>query len=109
MSEEFHRVIRAVDQRHRQVDHLEAERSVLERIDDAFLDRRNVIARHYAAGDLVLELESGAARQRLDLEHHVAELAVAAGLLLVAAALLDRLLDRLPVADARPPRRDRHR
>ena len=80
------RVIGAVDQRHRDVDHREAERAVLERVDDALLDRRDVIARHHAAGDLVLELEAGAARQRLDVEHDVAELAVAAGLLLVAAA-----------------------
>ena len=86
MSEEVDRVIGAVDQRDREIDHREAERAVLERVDDALLDRRDVIARHHAAGDLLLELEAGAARQRLDLEHHVAELAVTAGLLLVAAA-----------------------
>jgi hypothetical protein len=45
------------------------------------------------------ELEAGAARHRLDLEHDVAELAVAAGLLLVAAALGDGLADGLQVAD----------
>ena len=43
--------------------------------------------RHRAADDLFVELEAGAARHRLDVEHDVAELAVAAGLLLVAAAL----------------------
>ena len=52
------RVIRAVGQRHRNIDHREAERPVLERVDHAFLDRRDVIARHRAAGDLLLELEA---------------------------------------------------
>ena len=83
---------------------------MLERVDDALLDRRDVVARHHAAGDLVLELEAGAARQRLDLEHDVAELAVAAGLLLVAAALRDRLADGLAIADRSAGRvDDRHR
>ena len=81
------RVIGAVDQRHRDIDHRKAERPVLECVDHAFLDRRDVVARHHAAGDLVLEREAGAARQRLDVEHDVAELAVAARLLLVPAAL----------------------
>ncbi len=53
--------------------------------------------RHHAAGDLVVEPEAAAARQRLDVEHHVAELAVPARLLLVPAAHLDALLDRLLV------------
>jgi len=38
------------------------------------LDRRNVIARNHAAGDLLLEREAGAARKRLDVEHASAEL-----------------------------------
>ena len=58
---------------------------------------------------LVFEFEAGAARQRLDLKHGVAELAVAAGLLLMPAALRDRLADGLAVADRRRPRRHRHR
>ena len=94
-------VIRAVDQRHMQIDHRKAERAVLERVDDAFLDRRNVIARHDAAGDLFFERESGAARPRLDLEHHVAVLTVAAGLFLVPPALHDRFADGFTVPDAR--------
>ena len=101
-------MIGAVDQGHRQIDHREAERPMLERVDDALLHRRDVIARHHAAGDLVLELEAGAARQRPDLHHHVAELAVAAGLLLVPAADRDRFLDGLAIADGRRPRRHRH-
>ena len=42
------------------------------------------VLRNRAALDLVDELEAGAARQRLDLQEHLAELAGAAGLLLVA-------------------------
>ena len=63
--------------------------------------------------------KSGAARQRLDLDLAVAELAVSAGLLLVPAVRLGRRLDRLAVrnarrlevdVDAEPPLqlRDRH-
>ena len=44
------------------------------------------MARNGAAGDLVDELEALAARQRLHLDDAIAELAVAAGLLLVTAA-----------------------
>ena len=94
-------VIGAVDQLHRDVDHREAERPVLERVDDALLHRRDVVARHHAALDLLGEGEARAARQRLDVEHDVAVLAVAARLLLVAAALQDPLLDGLAIADRR--------
>ena len=59
------------------------------------------LARDRAAEDVVDELEVGAARQRLDLDLAVAELAVAAGLLLVAAVRFGRRLDRLAVRDAR--------
>ena len=44
---------------------------------------------------------------RLDLQDHVAELAVPARLLLVAAALGDRLADGFAIADARAPPLDR--
>src|SRR6185437_15022920 len=79
----------------------EAERAVLERVDHAFLDRRDIIARHHAAGDLVFEREARAARHRLDVEHDIAVLAVAAGLFLVAAALLHALANGLAVTDRR--------
>src|SRR5208282_3033121 len=95
------RVRRAVDQRHVKIDHWKTEWAVLESVDDAFLDRRNVVARHHAAGDLVLERKARAARHRLDVDDHVAVLAVAARLLLVTAALDDALADGFPVADAR--------
>ena len=57
---------------------------------DALLDRRDVLPRDRAAEDVVLELEVAAARQRLDPDLAVAELAVAAGLLLVPAVRLGR-------------------
>src|SRR3979490_2663380 len=97
----------AAGQRHRDVDHREAERPMLEAVDDALLDRRNVIARHHAAGDRLLEREAGAARKRPDVEHDVAELAMTARLLLVPATLGDRFADRLAVADARGATLDR--
>jgi hypothetical protein len=49
------RVVRAVDQRHVEVDDRETERAVLERIDNALLHRGDIVARHHAAGDLILE------------------------------------------------------
>src|SRR5689334_25273901 len=81
---------------------------MLERIDHALFDRRDVVSRHDAAGNAVLELEAVAARQRLDFKHHIAELAVTAGLLLVTATLRDRLADGLAVTHGGRPRRNRH-
>src|SRR3981189_3275669 len=101
-------MVGAVGQLHRHVDPREAERPMLEAVDHALLDRRNVVARHHAAGDLLLEREAGAARERLDVDHNVAELAMTARLLLVPATLGDRFADRLAVADARGATLDRH-
>src|SRR5262249_17769259 len=81
--------IRAVDKSNAEIDHGKAQRTVLERVDDALLDRGNVVSRPHTAGDPFLERKSRAARQRLDLEHDVTVLAVAAGLFLVPAALGD--------------------
>ena len=53
-----------------------------------FLDGRDELTGDRAAEDVVLELEVAAARQRLDADLAVAELAVAAGLLLVPAVRL---------------------
>src|SRR5262249_52502571 len=50
------RMIRAVDQGHRDVDHRKAERAMFHRVDDAFLDSRAVIARDHATAALALEL-----------------------------------------------------
>ena len=55
---------------------------------DALLHRRNELVRDHAALGLVDELEAGAARQRLDSQRHLAELAGAAGLLLVPVEAL---------------------
>ena len=65
-----------------------------------FLDRGNEPARDRAAEDLVDEFELAAARQRLHLDLAVAELAVAAGLLLVPAVRLDARRDRLAIRNA---------
>ena len=54
-----------------------------------------------AAEDVVLELEVAAARQRLHADLAVAELAVAAGLLLVPAVRLGGRRDRLAVGNPR--------
>ena len=92
-------MIGAVEQRHGDVDDGEAQRPVLQIVFDADLHRRDELARDDAAGDLLGELEAGAARPRLDVEHHVAELAVPARLLLVAAAHLRAIADRLLVGN----------
>src|SRR5207249_3330071 len=54
------------------------------------LDRRNEVPRDHAAADIVLELESRAAREGGQLEPAVAVLPVAAGLLLVLPLRLGR-------------------
>ena len=69
------------------------------RVLDALLDGGNELPRNRAAEDVVLEHEVCAARQRLHPDLAVAELAVAAGLLLVAAVRLDRRGDRLAIRD----------
>ena len=99
-------VIGAVRQRDVEVDDGEAERPAREAVDHALLHRADIVARHRAADDLFVEFEARAARHRLDLQHHVAELAMAAGLLLVAAALGDRFADGLLIADRRRLRFD---
>ena len=85
------RVERAVEDAGAEVDHRVAgEEAAHPRVLDPLLDRRHELARDRAAEDVVDELEVAAARQRLELHLAVAELAVAAGLLLVAAVRLDR-------------------
>ena len=71
-----------------EIDDRKAERTVHHLLLHAGLDGRNVLLRHDAAGDRIGERKSRAARQRLDLDDDVAELAVAARLLLVPAAEL---------------------
>src|SRR6185312_12759180 len=78
-----------------------AERTLLEKIDDALLHRRDEVAGDNAALDLILKHKAGAARQRLDVNVHIAELTVTAGLPFVAAMLTNRFLDRLLIRDLR--------
>src|SRR4029077_3439235 len=92
-------MIGTIDQLRRDVDDRKSERTVLERVGHPLLHRGDVIARHDAALDFLGEGEAGAARQRLDVEYDIAVLAVTAGLLPVAAALHDALLDGLAIAD----------
>ena len=61
-----------------------AARTVRERFAHAFFDRGNELPRHDAADDLVFERDARAALARLEAQPHVAELPVAAGLMLVA-------------------------
>ena len=68
----------------------------------ALVDRRPEALRDHAADDLVDELVADVALDRLDHDVAVAELAAAAGLLLVAALRrAPRALDRLDVRHAR--------
>ena len=84
-------MVRAVEHRHAEIDHrIAGEVAARPRVLDALLDRRHELARDRAAEDVVDELEIGAARQRLDFDLAVAELAVAAGLLLVPAVRFGR-------------------
>ena len=76
------------------------------RLADALLDAREEVAGHRAADDLLGELDA-AARVRLELDPDVAEHAVAAGLLLVAAVGLGLAPDRLAVRHARRLGHDR--
>ena len=91
------RMVLTVEQGDREVDHRKAERPALQVVLGAVLDRRDVLPGHRAADDLVDELEALAARQRLDLHLHVAELAVAAGLALETRVLLRAFADGLLV------------
>ena len=69
-----------IHQRDRDIHHRKAERPLLRRFLGRLADRGNEVARHRAADDLVDELEPGAARARGDVDLHVGELAVPAGL-----------------------------
>ena len=101
------RVVRAVDERHLEVDERVAGDGAVRRgLDDALLDGRAELLRDGAAEDLVLEDEAAAARQRLEDDLAVAELPAPAGLLLVAALHLGARRDGLLVGDLR--RVERH-
>ena len=92
-------MVGSIGQRHLHVDHGKAKGTARKPVHHALFHRADIIARHRAADDLFDEVEARAACQGLDLQHHVAELAMPSGLLLVAAALGDRFADRFPIAD----------
>ena len=95
-------VVLAVDHRHPHVDHRVAgDHAGFHRQPHAFFDRRDELARDRAALDHVDELEARTARQRLDLQMHLAELAGTAALLLVAELRLRRRADGFAEGDAR--------
>ena len=80
------RVERAVVQRRLEVDHRVAgDRALLGDVAHALLDARPELARHRAADDACVANSTPAPGIGLDLEPDVAELAAAAGLLLVPA------------------------
>ena len=84
-------MVLAVVELHLEVDHRVAREEALQaRLLDALLDRRDEVLGDRAAEDVVDELEVRAARERLHADPAVAELAVAAGLLLVAPVGLGR-------------------
>ena len=99
-------MVGTVRQRDVDVDDGEAERPARETVDHALFDRADIVARYRTADDFLVELKTRAARHRLDLQHHVAELAVAAGLLFMPAALGDRFADGLQITDRRRLRFD---
>src|ERR1039458_8919187 len=82
----IHIMVRAVVQYHAEIHHRESgQESALGRLDDALFPRRDVVLGDRATEDLFDEFKLGAARQRLHFDPAIAELAVAAGLFLVAA------------------------
>ena len=77
-------VLAVVDDHAHVLERVAGDGAAVQHLAHAFLDRRHELAGDGAALDLVDELEAAAARQRLDAQEHLAELAGAAGLLLVA-------------------------
>src|SRR6476620_3556189 len=95
-------VVRPVEQGDLDVDDREAGVDARgERLADALVDRLDVLARDRAADDLVDELVARALLLRLELDHRVAVLALAAGLADEAAVALGGAPDRLAVGDLR--------
>ena len=86
-------VIGAIGKVDGDINHRESERTALEILAYARLDRGYVLLGHHAAGDRVGKGEALAAPQRFDVDDHVAELAVPPGLFLVAGMLGRRFAD----------------
>ena len=95
-------MVRAVHQQHADALHRRAgELAVHHRLLDSLVDRGTEALRDDAADDLVDELVALVARERLEHDVAVAELASSAGLLLVAALGLGLAADRLEVGHPR--------
>src|SRR5690348_14456558 len=86
-------MIRAVNRRYSDVDDGETERTRFEKFDNALFHGGDEIARNDTAADLVLKDKARAARQRLYLQYHIAELTMSASLSLVPPALCRAALD----------------
>src|SRR5260370_24818688 len=97
----------AVEDGHSHVLHRKAgQRPALDDLQDAFFRGGHELAGDGATLDGVDELETRAARQWLNAQHHFAELPGAAGLLLVAIMPLGFGADGFPISDLRWPRHD---
>ena len=94
-------MIGAIHQRNSHIDHRETERALFQIFHHPFFNRWNPLLRHHTALDLIDESEARSAGHRLDLDHHVAELPMAARLPLVAAALARSLSDGFLIGHAR--------
>src|ERR1051325_5014598 len=80
--------------------------AVRSRFDDALLDRGTEVLRDCAAENLVFKLEAAAARQGLEDDLAIAELAAPAGLFLMASLNFCALRDGLFVGNFRRMKRD---
>ena len=95
-------MVLAVEEPHADIlDGIAGEDALGHLLGDSLLDRGDEAAGDRAALDRVHELEAASGLARLDLDVAVAELAAAAGLLLVAAVCLGGLSDRLEVGHLR--------
>src|SRR3546814_9863853 len=75
------------------------ERSLRHCVANTLLDGRNPLLGHCAAGDLLVKAKAFAARERLQLDHHIAELPMPARLLLVPPPLGYGLSSRFAIGD----------
>ena len=100
-----HRVMLAVvDDDPHVLQRVAGDRSLAQHLAHPFLHGRYELRRNHAAHHLVDELETAAPGQGLDTQEHLAELARAAGLLLVPVMTLRLGGDGFPVGDGRQRR-----
>src|SRR5690606_30295776 len=93
----------AIDKRDGDIDNRKAKRPFGEIFANAMLDGGNILARHGAADDPLLEIEARATRQRPDFDMDIAELPMPAALSPVAGALRRHLSDGLFLGNFRAP------